>query len=359
MSRAQAQRSAHGGSRPGRRRLDTNVPVDYDLPTRTPRLESPDTARTVMLGVFALWVIGIVGAGTSLVAVDAPDWLVRPSAGLLLVVFSVGLTHRAGGHMRIWAVAATILSVAALASQASVLISAAAAVTAVLASSWAVVVTKPAETAVASLREFGVSITVALSGTIAVAAWNAPVNYQRFSIFVLAVSLGLVITIVWGLGAGLHGLGRQNFAILIGVAAVVVLVLAYSSFVRTHGSELIVDGFTDLVIWMRQTFGGVPRPTEVLIGFPALILGVTLRSKRREGWWVLVFAVLGTVTVTTSLVSPGAYPTYIGLSTLYSVVLGVAIGLVLRNVVLRQRSRRSRALVPERRVEPGRLAPLK
>ena len=83
---------------------------------------------------------------------------------------------------------------------------------------------------------------------------------------------------------------------------------------------------TILVIWMRQTFGGVPRPTEVLVGFPALIVGVSLRSRRREGWWVLVFAVLGTVTVTTSLVSPGAYPTYIALSTLYSVVLGVVFG---------------------------------
>ncbi len=359
MTRAQADRSDAGRAKPGRRRLDTNVPVDYDLPTRTPRLDSPDTARTVMLGVFALWVVGVVGAGTSLVAVDAPDWLVRPAAAMLLVVFSIGLTHRAGGHMRIWTVSATILAVAALVSQANVLISAAAAVTAVLAATWAVVVTKPAETAAASLREFAVSITVALSGTIGVAAWNAPVNYQRFSIVVLAVSLGLVITIVWGLGAGLHGLGKQNFAILIGVAAVAVLLLAYSSFVRTHGSELIVDGFTDLVIWMRQTFGGVPRPTEVLVGFPALVVGVALRSRRREGWWVLVFAVLGTVTVTTSLVSPGAYPTYIGLSTLYSVVLGVGLGLVLRNVVLRQRSRRSRAMVPERRVEPGRLAPLK
>lgn len=74
---------------------------------------------------------------------------------------------------------------------------------------------------------------------------------------------------------------------------------------------------------------------------------------------MLVFAVLGTGVITTSLVTPGAYPSYIALSTLYSIVLGVSIGLVLRRLVLQQRSRRSRAIVQEHRVEPGRLAPLK
>ncbi|MGJ9412979.1 hypothetical protein ACHAAC_09755 [Aeromicrobium sp. CF4.19] len=348
--------SAH---QPGRRRLDTNVPADYDVPTRAPRLGSPDSARTAMVAVFVLWVLATIGAGTSLVAVDAPQWLVRPSAAMLLVVFSLGLTHRAGGHMRIWSVAATVLGIAAIATQASLLISAAAIGTAVLAATWAVVVTKPAETVPAVLREFFIAISVAGSGTIAVAAWNAPVNYQRFNLFVLAVALALAIAIVWNLGAGLHGLGRQNLTILLGVAGVLLLLLAYSSFVRTHGSQMLVEGLTDLVIWMRQTFRGVPRPVEVFIGFPALIVGISLRSQRREGWWVLVFAVLGTGVMTTSLVSPGAYPSYIALSTVYSIVLGVAVGLALRHVALRQRSRRSRAMVQERRVEPGRLAPLK
>jgi hypothetical protein len=344
---------------PGRRRLDTAVPADYDLPTRAPRLGSPDSARVVILGVIVIWLVATVGAATSLVAVDAPDWLARPSAALLLVVFSLGVTHRAGGHMRIWSVAATILAAAALVSQTNMLIAAAAAVTAILAATWAVIVTRPAQTVIGSLREFAVSILVATSGTIGVAAWNAPVNYQRFNLFVLAVSLALVIMIVWSLGAGLHGLGRQNLTILVGVAAVVVLLLAYSSFVRSYGSATIVDGFADLVIWLRQTFRGVPRPAEVFIGFPALIVGVALRSRRREGWWVLVFAVLGTGVITTSLVSPGAYPSYIALSTLYSIVLGVALGLILRRIVLTQRAKRSRAIVPEHRVEPGRLAPLK
>ena len=138
------------------------------------------------------------------------------------------------------------------------------------------------------------------------------------------------------------------------------VVIAYSSFVRTHGSQSLVQAFTDMVIWTRRTFHGAPRPIEVLIGFPALIVGVSLRSKRREGWWILVFAVIGTAVLTTSLVSPGAYPKYIGLSTLYSAVLGLIVGLVLRRQFLKEpSSRAARAIAPVVRVEPPRFAALK
>ena len=342
----------------GRRRAD--APPEYDLPTREPRIESPRTARLLMFGVLIAWIIGTLAAGTSVVAVDIPWDVERPGAGLLLIVFSVGLTHRVGGHMRIWGSLAAVLSIAAVASEANVLLAAAAAVSAVLAAVWAVVITRPAVTVLEAVREYVLAIVVALSGTVAVAAWNAPVDYQRFNLVVLTVALGLAITVVWNLGAGLHGLGRQNLLILAGVAALVLLVLAYSSFVRTHGSQMITDTISDLVIWMRQSFGGVPRPVEVFIGFPALIVGVSMRSRNREGWWILVFAVIGTGVLSTSLVSPGAFPSYIGLSTLYSSILGLLVGLVARHFAVRDRSSRAaRVVEPERRIEPPRLAALK
>ena len=316
----------------GRRRAESPRPPEYDLPTREPRIESPRTARLLMFGVLVAWIIGTVAAGTSVVAVDTPLDVERPGAGLLLIVFSVGLTHRVGGHMRIWASLGALLAVAAVATEANLLLAAAAAVTAVLAAVWAVVITRPAVTALQAVREYVLAIVVALSGTVGVAAWNAPVSYQRFNLVVLTVALGLAITVVWNLGAGLHGLGRQNLAILAGIAALIVLVLAYSSFVRTHGSQMVTDTISDLVIWMRQSFGGVPRPVEVFIGFPALIVGVSMRSRNREGWWILVFAVIGTGVLSTSLVSPGAFPSYIGLSTLYSSILGLVVGLFARSI---------------------------
>ncbi len=344
----------------GRRRLDASVPPEYDVPTRQPRIESARTVRLIMGGVFGLWVLGFAGALTSVVAVGAPAWLQRPSAALLMVVFAVGLTHRGGGHMRIWLPITAALGVAAVVVETNVLVASAAALTAVLSAVWAVLVTRPADSIVAVLREFGLTIVVALSGTTAVAAWNAPVNYQRFNLMVIAIALGLAITLVWNLGAGLHGLGKQNLAILAGAAVLLLLLLAYSSFVRSHGSDILVDTFSDLVGWMRRTFEGVPRPVEVFIGFPALIVGVSLRSKRRDGWWVLVFAVIGTAVLSTSLVTPGAFPTYIGLSTLYSAVLGLGVGLLARHYAMRQGSARAaRAIEEIVRVEPPRFAPLK
>jgi hypothetical protein len=344
----------------GRRRLDASVPPEYDLPTREPRIESAKTVRLLMGGVFGLWVLGFAGCLTAVVAVGAPSWLQRPSAALLMIVFAIGLTHRGGGHMRLWVPITALLGVLAAAVETNLLLASAAAVTAVLSAVWAVLVTRPADSIVGAVREFVLTIVVALSGTTAVAAWNAPVNYQRFNLLVIAISLGLAITLVWNLGAGLHGLGRQNLVILAGAAALLLLLLAYSSFVRSHGSDILVDGFSNVVTWSRQTFEGVPRPVEVFIGFPALIVGVSLRSKRREGWWVLVFAVIGTAVLSTSLVTPGAFPTYIGLSALYSAVLGLGVGLVARHYAMRQRSARAaRAIEEIVRVEPPRFAPLK
>ena len=346
----------------GRRRADSPRPPEYDLPTREPRIESPRTARVLMFGVLVAWIIGTLAAATSVVVVDLelPYKVERPGAGLLLLVYSVGLTHRVGGHMRIWGPLAALLGGAAVVTEANLLLAAAAAVSAVLASVWAVVITRPAGNVFQAIREYVLAILIALSGTVAVAAWNASVNYQRFNLVVLTVALGLAITVVWNLGSGLHGIGRQNLAIIAGVAVVVLLVLAYSSFVRSHGSQMITDAISSSVIWMRQTFGGVPRPVEVFIGFPALILGVSMRSRNREGWWILVFAVIGTGVLTTSLVSPGAFPSYIGLSTLYSSILGLVVGLVARSIFVRDRSSRAaRAVEPERRIEPPRLAALK
>ncbi len=344
----------------GRRRLDSSVPPAYDVPTREPRIESARTARALTIAMILAWIVGTVGAGTAVVSVGSPTWVERPSAAALMVVFAVGLTLRGGGFLRIWLPLVTVLGVAAVALETNMLLAASAAVTAVLAAVWAVMVTRPAESVVAATREYLVTLLVALSGTVAVAAWNAPVDYQRFNLAVITISLGLVISLVWNLGAGLHGIGRQNFLIIAGVAAIVLLVLVYSSFVRSNGSQALVRLIDDAVIWMRQNIHGVPRPVEVFVGFPALIVGVSLRSRRREGWWIQVFAVIGTAVLTTSLVTPGAFPTYIGYSTLYSAILGLIVGLIIRHQVMKQRSARAARAIEELvRVEPPRFAPLK
>lgn len=344
----------------GRRRLDTTALPGYEIATRGPRIGSPVVVRRIIVITTAIWVLAALAAGTSIVAVAVPTWVERPAAAVLMVISAVGLTHRAGGRMRIWIPMVAVLGLAALLVKANILLAAAAAVTAVLTAVLAVVNTRPAATARAAVGEYVGALMGALVGTVAVAAWNAPVNYQRFNLVVIGAALTLAITMMWNLGAGLHGLGRQGLLIPIGLALLLLILFTYSSFVRAHGSQSIVDGIGTAVTWLRQNIGGVPRPVEVFIGFPALVVGVSIRSKHREGWWVLVFAVIGTSVVTTSLVTPSALPTYVGLSILYSAVLGLVVGLIARRFVMVERSSRaSRAIEPVVRTEPARTASLK
>ena len=344
----------------GRRRLDASQPVEYEQPVRGPRLESAQAARTVQLVVLAAWAIGFAGSTAAVVAIDVPTWIFRPSAALLTVALAVGLTHRAGGHMRIWVSIASVLMVAAVAFETIALLAAAAMVTATLAAVLAVVATVPADAPLDATREYLIALMVAASGAVGVAAWNASVDVEAFSLFVAGASLVLVLGLVWGLGAGLHGLGRLHLAWLAGIAFVLLLLIVYSEVVRTHGSENLVELIDDSVYWMRTTIGGVPRPVEVLLGFPALLVGIRMRSRRREGWWIQVFAVLGTAVMTTALVSPSAYPSYVGLSTLYSAVLGYLVGLLATWIVLKRSSGSSRRVVQAVvRVEPDRFSGLR
>lgn len=348
-------------NKPGqRRRVDAPVAPAYDGPTRAPRFRSTRMAYVVEALTGVLWLVGALGALSSVVAVSVPSWTWRASAALLLVVFSVMLTHRVGGRMRIWVPLTTVVAVSAAVTQISGLLVAAAGMTAVLSAVAAVMFTRPAPTMLAALREYGISLLLAVSGTVGVAAWNAPVRVAVYGGLALAASVALGMTMMWSLGATLHGLSRQHLWILIGVAVVAVLLFVYGGIVRLYGSPGLKETLDDTIIWLRQTIGGVPRPFEVLIGFPAIIVGTSLRARYRAGWWVCVFAVLGTAVITVSLIDPGAYPSYFALSTLYSAVLGLLIGLLLRQIIMRPRSARAaRAVAAPSRIEPGRFSPLK
>ena len=54
----------------------------------------------------------------------------------------------------------------------------------------------------------------------------------------------------------------------------------------------------------RDLLGAAPRPVEALVGFPALVWGVSSRRRRRQGWWMCAFGSLGAAGVTSSLIYP-------------------------------------------------------
>lgn len=344
----------------GRRRAVVDRPAAYEVPTRGPRIRSALLSRWTIAATILIWCVATATATTSVLAIGAPAGLYRPAAAVLMVILTSGLVQRGGGHLRIWLPIIVLLAVTAAVTNIAGLLAAAAGVTAVVSAVLAVVATIPGNTITRLIGEYFVALGIATSGTVAVAAWNAPVHYQRFNLVVLAVALALAIIFVWSLGSGLHGLGRQGLAIAGGVAIIVIVVLVYSSFVRQHGSPQLTDFLSDAVIWARRIFIGVPRPVQFLLGFPALIVGISMRSRRRDGWWILVFAVIGTGVMSTSLVMPGAYPSYVGLSTLYSAVIGFGVGLVARMFFVRvPKAKRARILEGTGRVEPGRFSPLK
>jgi hypothetical protein len=188
-----------------------------------------------------------------------------------------------------------------------------------------------------------VALLIAASGAVAVAGYDAAVVSDRFNLLVLGLSLLAAIGLVWQLGAGLHGLGRRGLVLILGGAVLVTGLLVYSTALREYRSASLVSSVESAAVAIRDRIGGVPRPVEALIGFPALIWGVATRASRRQGWWMCAFGVLGTATVTTSLAAPLVDPEQALWSTVWSALLGGVLGLLLRraDVAFTGRGRRA------------------
>lgn len=312
------------------------------------------------------WLTASAASATSVIAVaDTPEWLAESGAAALVVLFTMAVTRRCGGRIWLWTLLAGAFAGGVLVVQDRMMFSSAAVLVAVLGAVVAVLVTRPAVTLPQMLREYVVALLFSISAAFGVAGFNAPVASDRFNLVVLGVSLLLAIGLVWQLGAGLHGMGRRGFILIVVGAVLLAGLLVYSRFLREYGSEALVDRINDSIAWMSANLGGVPRPVEVLIGFPALVWGVSTRARRRQGWWMCAFAALGTATVATSLAAPTIEPAYAGWSLLYSAVLGFLLGLLVRrlDVVVTggggQRARRSADVEEDLRPEPGRTEPLR
>ena len=82
----------------------------------------------------------------------------------------------------------------------------------------AVMLTRPARSWWRAMMEALIAAVIAGSGAVAVAGFEADVLTQRYNLAVHILALILTISVVWGLGAGLHGLGRRGFATILGAA---------------------------------------------------------------------------------------------------------------------------------------------
>lgn len=318
--------------------------------------------------LFKLLWFALLGAGLGAVLlpwtpIDVSDLVRLAGAVTITTLFTVGLAVRSGGRPLISGALALVLAGAAAVTQSSVLLAGAAVGTAVVAAVLAVLATTPAARFAGVTREVAVAAGVAVVGAFAVRAYEPEVSMERTGYLVIGFSLLGALALVYRLGAGLQGLGRRGLVMIIGGVVLLTVTLAYTEALAHWGSPGMVEGIDSAFQRLRDAMGGVPRPIEVLLGFPALAWGVSTRARRRQGWWVCAFGAPGLSVVTVSLLDYDVTLLEAGLTLLYSLVLGLLVGYAIIRADLfltGARGRRARQLEERaaHRPEPGRLEPL-
>lgn len=302
-------------------------------------------------------------SGTTGPLASVPEWVDGAGAVAVATALSWLLATRTAGRALVSAGLALVLGVASLLVGGRVLPTGAAVMTCVVGSVYAVMVTVPAVTWWKAVREVLVAVLVAVVTAFAAVGFEPTVATDRFDLAALFLALGLVFTIVYRLGAGLHGLGRRGMIVVASGLAVLVVTLLYAELLRRYGTQTFVSSVLDFADWVSARIGAFPRPLVVLLGIPALAWGTHLRARRRQGWWVCAFGVAATVPLATGLVAPDSSYLEAGLRAAYSLVLGLLIGYVLIRIDLAltgtkgSRGRRAEEAGPHR-PEPRRFAEL-
>lgn len=219
----------------------------------------------------------------------------------------------------------------------------------------AIVVTVPSRTYAGAVRETVFAFAVALFGAVAVIGFEPEMSRQRYVYLTLALAVGLMLLIVHRLAAGLQGLGRRGWAVVTGGSVLFLLSLGYFDLIQAYASNGVVSLVNDSVSWSRDHLGAFPRLVVVLVGVPALVWGVHMRARRRQGWWVCAFGVAGTVAVAQMFTNPSKSYVEALLQVLYGLVLGLGVAWLLIRLDLQatgSRGARARELEEAAAVRP-------
>ncbi len=332
---------------------------------RRPRRAGASLARV-------LWMLLVTVAAAVLLA-DRLDLLARLRLGFdpepyaavaITAAYAGALGNRIGTYPLVATGIGLGLGAAAKLTDQPVVVAGVAVGTAVVAGVLAVMETVPASGFVTTAREVVLAAVAAGVGALAVASYRADIDPVRFRYVALGAAVLLVLVLVNGLGAGLHGLGRRGLFVLVVGTLLLVAAVAYGEALSRWGSAEIVDAIEALRSTVRSNLGAVPHPIEALLGYPALAWGVFMRARRRQGWWVCAFGVAGTLTVACALVDPTVSDQRALLGELYSLGLGLLVGYVVIRLDLfftGPRGRRARAdeEALAHRPEPGRTRALR
>jgi hypothetical protein len=293
--------------------------------------------------------------------VEAP-WLDDAGAVGITTAYAWGLAARTGGRPAIFSLLTLLLGGLVVAIDSDALRSGAAVVTTVLTAVFAIMVTVPAVTMRAAVREILVALVVAVVGALATLAWAPVIDLDRFQYTALGLSLVAAFVTVFRLGAGFHGLGTRGVVAVVVGSVMLALTLGYAELLRRYGTASLVDALDQSVRWSHHHLGAFPRPIVAFLGVPALTWGTHMRARRRQGWWVCAFGVAVTAPVGYAYLDPGRSVREVSLAIGYGVVIGLVLGFLLIRVDLaltgRSGSRGRRTAGTEEadalRPEPGR-----
>ncbi len=336
--------------------LTNGAPSGYAGPTSA-------GGRRSLTALGLVWVLALVALTAGLVTLRALDERVLAQQSLaagLGVVLAVGLSRRSGGRVSLALAVAVAVGGAAVGTQWQLLLAGAAVATAVLGACLAVLATRPAPTFRAVVREVVLALLVAGAGGVGATGFAVRVDNERFAYTVLGLALVATTALVYRLGGGLHTLGRRGLILAAGALVLLVVVLVYTAALTRYGSPELILEVRKAQDWTRDRLGGVPHPVEVLVGIPALAWGVSLRSRRRQGWWVCVFGTAATGHLASDLIDREVIGLSTTLAAAYSIVLGLLLGYVVIRLerLLTGRVGRRAAGDPVPRDEPGRFQPL-
>jgi hypothetical protein len=295
------------------------------------------------LGLTA-WLIGVLAAAAALVAAllgHVGDWLADVGAVATSTAYAWGLAARTGGRPVIFAFLALLLGGLVIAVDESALRSGAAVVTAVLTAVFAVMVTVPAGSFLAAVRETLVALLISVIGSMATLAWAPVVDLDRFEYTVLGLALVAAFLTVYRLGSGFHGLGTRGIVTVVAGSVLLAVSVGYAELLQRYGTHSLVETLDDAVRWSHHHLGAFPRPIVALLGVPALVWGTHMRARRRQGWWVCAFGIALTAPVAYALVDPGRSVEEVSLATGYGALLGLVLGFLLIRIDLRLSGRHS------------------
>lgn len=342
---------------PGRRRA-----------TRAPGpVRRAGRAASLVVHDIRVWVVILSVTVAALVLARTPIGLpavVQDAAVLVATTaLAVWLTVRAGGSPYLGSALALVIGGAAVATREPVLLVGAAVSTAAGSAVLGLMATAPAARFPAVLREYLLAIGVAVVGALTAAGYEAPVDRLKAYYLVVGLSLLGTFALVYKLGAGLHGLGRRGVVMVVAGTVLLFVVLAYTYALSRWGSTGLREGIDSVNDQVRDLLGAVPRPGQFLLGFPALVWGVSQRARRRQGWWFCAFGSVGLASVTVSLLGPDPDVRSAALGLGYSALIGLALGYAVTRLdafLTGTRGRRARRAeqAAAHRPEPPRLAPL-